>query len=225
MERKNEDGYPWPTFGEGTATARYHSDVLNLPDDRLVGGDDRDRDRPMQVPVWWLREVNRRVDVWKEKTDQGLHELGLELTKAAKRDKAWTHGTVSKCLRAKLVTDKLVEALAAFFEMPPHTYHPASLSEALALQNAARGGTSRVASSSHPMPLKPTPDANGAAEEMRSRYDEKLQALEREPRSVSAGARQTTAVFKANEEAWGPGKPGRRRTAGVVPSRKAARRG
>lgn len=117
-------------FREGTPTTRYCSDMEKRQD--LIGGDQRTRARAIVVPEWWLALANRLA----ANDKRGLVDLGKRLATAIKRDQPFNHGTISKFLRGKTLTDELVAAFVTLFDMPQPAYYPRDLAEAIVLKAA-----------------------------------------------------------------------------------------
>ena len=201
---KRDDG----VLRERTGTTRYDSNVINDHGDDMVGPSDNDRDRarPVQVPRWWLEEAVRRVEAWKVAGEggqpRGLIELGEVLAAHIGRDEKWSHTTLSLFLRAKSMSDELVNAVTLYFNLPRHLYYPKSLQEAIALHAAGN----------------PLPSAERVQSKRLWVADGVAAGLEGTP---SAGARQGGNVKKTGERTES-GEPGRPRRVGT--NRKATRR-
>lgn len=75
---------------------------------------DRARARSLVVPTWWLDLARQAVAA----SGVGLVEMGRKLAQAKRRAEPWNHGSVSRFLSGKLVTDEMVDAFVAVFDLP-----------------------------------------------------------------------------------------------------------
>lgn len=104
-------------------------------------GPDRVRGRPLVVPRWWLDAARAAA----EASGLGLVELAAKLSAKVGRIEPWTHGTVSRFLAGKGVTDQLAEAMILFFDLPRPVYYPRDLPEALLFRAAEAKRDRRLA--------------------------------------------------------------------------------
>lgn len=65
-------------------------------------------------------------------------ELGEQLAESVGREEPWNHGSVSRFLSGERVTDGMVAAFVALFNMPPPVYYPADFKEAALLQSFSK---------------------------------------------------------------------------------------
>lgn len=102
---------------------------------------DRVRGRALVVPRWWLDAARAAV----EASGLGLVDLGSRLSAKVGRSEPWTHGTISRFLAGKVVTDQLAEAMIAYFDLPRPVYYPRDLPEALLFRAAEAKRDQRLA--------------------------------------------------------------------------------
>jgi hypothetical protein len=93
---------------------------------------DRVRGRALVVPRWWLDAARAAA----EASGLSLVDLAARLSAKVGRSEPWTHGTVSRFLAGKGVTDQLAEAMIVFFDLPRPVYYPRDLPEALLFRAA-----------------------------------------------------------------------------------------
>jgi hypothetical protein len=102
---------------------------------------DRVRGRSLVVPRWWLDAARSAA----EASGLGLVELAAKLSAKVGRSEPWTHGTISRFLAGKGVTDQLAEAMILFFDLPRPVYYPRDLPEALLFRAAEAKRDKRLA--------------------------------------------------------------------------------
>lgn len=115
-----------------------HAMILLVTD--LISGE-RVRGRALVVPRWWLDAARAAV----EESQLGLVDLGVKLARAVGRDEPWTHGTLSRFLSGRNVTDQIADAMVALFDLPKPVYYPRDLSEALLFRAAESKRDQRLA--------------------------------------------------------------------------------
>lgn len=102
---------------------------------------DRVRGRSLVVPRWWLDAARSAA----EASGLGLVDLAAKLSEKVGRTDPWTHGTISRFLAGKGVTDQLAEAMIQFFDLPRPVYYPRDLAEALLFRAAEAKRDKRLA--------------------------------------------------------------------------------
>jgi hypothetical protein len=107
---------------------------------------DRVRGRALVVPRWWLDAARAAA----EASGLSLVDLAARLSAKVGRSEPWTHGTVSRFLAGKGVTDQLAEAMIVFFDLPRPVYYPRDLPEALLFRAAEAMAATRAATFTRP---------------------------------------------------------------------------
>jgi hypothetical protein len=175
----------------------------------------RKRAAPYAIPAWWHAAAKEAF----ANSGMGQVEAAAKLSAVAKREQAWTHGTISKFLAGTYVTEELVGAFVAFFDLPLPVYHPATLTEAVALKAAAQRVRETTPATDLPPPVaasnvaavEPPPRAADV------RRDAKLAEADRQLDEISAGRQPN----RLRSDDGAKGKP---RARAVVPARPATRR-
>lgn len=102
---------------------------------------DRARARALVVPTWWLDLARQAVAA----SGDGLVEMGRKLAAAKGRPERWNHGSVSRFLSGKMVTDEMVDAFVALFDLPRPVYYPRDAAEAILFRAAEDARSRRLA--------------------------------------------------------------------------------
>lgn len=156
----------------------------------IHGSVPRTRARSLVVPRWWLDAAQAAA----AQSGMGLVALGEALARTVKRDPPWNHGSISRFIRGERVTDDLVEAFVAHFDLPRPVYYPRDYAEAVIYKTA-----SEISDAA----------ARKSADEKRER---RLRDLDEVAEQMAAPApSQTRTVVSANAGSRGGG-----RTAGKV---------
>lgn len=123
----------------GSVKAQEPRDILRAMVDMIRPA--RARARALVVPRWRLDLARASASA----SGDGMVDLGRKLAAAVKRAEPWNHGTVSKFLAGKLVTDEMVEAFVTLYSLPRPVYYPRDAAEALMFRAAEESRSKRLA--------------------------------------------------------------------------------